>query len=479
MNSKSARIIIIGGLIAVAVGVGTYLVSTTGSGQQELVMVATKESSAEQNILVDWVHIHGIVIDPSDPTSIYLGTHVGLYKSSGGSGWKNIGEDRSDLRGFIVHPYDTKVMYSSGHPPEGQNLNLGFRKSTDGGLTWETVSTILDPPVDFHAMTISPANPNILYGYDSAGRGLFITKDAGNSWKQINSPHGAVISLAAHPKDEKVVFAGTHSGIYRSDDEGLTWTQLDEFKGFGVTALAFERDGALYAFATFPPMIKGIDMAKSNDDGKTWNMLRADLGNEVVFHIAVDPTNQNILYASTALRLQSGEEPESLYRSTDGGQSWLLLTTSSKSHPAIGSESSKRPITLADVSMTDINGRTFSFGQFASKVLVLHLTAPNCPSCAAQNFALTELARKYTPDEVSFVSVNIDPTLKDADLKEWAKRYGITWTVARDSVGLALDLGIKTSSTVFVIDQTRTSVFRHDSVTDAATLMEEIEQLIG
>ena len=469
---KSSRIIIIGIIIAVAVAVGVvaYFTSTTGTGQQQGVTPSTKESSPGQTILVDWKHVHGIGIDP---TTIYAGTHGALYKSSGGSGWTVVGDDRSDLMGFLVHPYDGKILYSSGHPPQGGNL--GFRKSIDGGLTWQTLSTVLSPPADFHAMAISAANPNILYGYDSGGRGLFRTEDGGNTWKPVNSPDDTIISLAAHPKDERVVFAGTSSGIYRSDDQGFKWSQLSEFKGFPVTALAFGREGMLYAYVAS----QGGGIVRSNDDGRSWITVGGDLGSETIFNIAVDPINQDSLYASGALKLQSGETAQSLYRSTNGGQSWFLIATNSKSHPAIASEPSKLATTLADITITDINGRTFSFGDFTSKILILQLTAPNCPSCAAQNSELTRLATKYTPDQVSFVSISIDPTLNDSDLKEWAKKYGITWTVARDNVGLAFALGIRTSSTVFVMDESRTSGFRHDGVVSSEVMQEEVEQLVG
>jgi len=332
MNSKSARIIIIGGLIAVAVGVGTYLVSTTGSGQQEGIISSTKESSPTQNILVAWGHLHGIGIDPGDPITIYVGTHKGLYKSSGGSEWTIVGNDRTDLNGFVVHPYDGKVMYSSFQSAQGENLE--FRKSADGGLTWQTVSSVLSPPARFHAMTISGASPNILY--NSPGRELFRSQDGGKSWEGVNSPSDNVISLAAHPKHEKVVFAGTANGIYRSDDQGFTWRQLDEFKGLRVSALAFGREGILYAFVASQMHLAAVGMVRSSDDGNNWTELGWKYRAEVVFNIAVDQVNQDTLYAYGALHLPSGEIPDSLYKTTNGGQSWSLIATNNKSHPALG-----------------------------------------------------------------------------------------------------------------------------------------------
>ena len=334
MNSKSNRIIIIGGLIAVGVGVGVgaYYMSTAGTDQQQLAISNTKEPS--QNILVDWEHLHGIGIDLGDPTTIYVGTHKGLYKSSGGSGWTIVGNDRSDLNGFIVHPYDGKVMYSSFQSTQGENLE--FRKSTDGGLTWQTLSSVPSPPARFHAMTISAANSNILY--NSPGRELFRSQDGGKSWERVNSPSDNVISLAAHPKDEKVVFAGTANGLYRSDDQGFTWRQLDEFKGLRVSALAFGREGIVYAFVASQMHLAVVGMVSSSDDGNNWTVLGWKSRAEVVFNIAVDPLNQDTLYAYGALHLPSGEIPDSLYKTTNGGQSWSLIATNNKSHPSLPSE---------------------------------------------------------------------------------------------------------------------------------------------
>ena len=331
-NGKSNKAVVIGVIIAIAVGVGvaTYFISATGTVQKQGITGSATESSRGLVTLVDWKHVHGIGIDPADPNIIYVATHAGLYKSSGGSGWIIVGTDRSDLTGFAIHPYDSKVMYSSGQ----QGENLEFRKSADGGLTWLTLSSVPSPPARFHAMTISAASPNILY--NSPGRELFGSQDGGESWERVNSPSDNVISLAAHPKDEKVVFAGTANGIYRSDDQGFTWRQLDEFKGLRVSALAFGREGILYAFVASQMHLAAVGMVRSSDDGNNWTELGWKYRAEVVFNIAVDQVNQDTLYAYGALHLPSGEIPDSLYKTTNGGQSWSLIATNNKSHPALG-----------------------------------------------------------------------------------------------------------------------------------------------
>ena len=112
--------------------------------------------------------------------SIYLATHNGLYNKKQNSSWVKVGNDKSDLMGFVINPTKEGVMYSSGHPVTGGNL--GFRMSTDSGKTWQTISSVTDTPIDFHAMSLSPVNNNILYGSPGGGYALFITQDEGKTW---------------------------------------------------------------------------------------------------------------------------------------------------------------------------------------------------------------------------------------------------------------------------------------------------------
>ncbi|HJU59497.1 MAG TPA: hypothetical protein VJ583_07085, partial [Nitrososphaeraceae archaeon] len=109
--------------------------------------------SDKSNILGNWHDIHGVGIfntdgNSNDDGSVYLATHNGLFNKKQNSSWVKVGNDKSDLMGFIINPTKEGVMYSSGHPVNGGNL--GFRMSTDSGKTWQTISTVTDNPIDFH-----------------------------------------------------------------------------------------------------------------------------------------------------------------------------------------------------------------------------------------------------------------------------------------------------------------------------------------
>ena len=105
-----------------------------------------------------WMDVHGVgVFLSGTDDSLYLATHNGLFKKNVGTGWTLVGSETTDLMGFTISQAREGVMYSSGHPA-AMNGNLGFRKSIDGGITWQTISYVKDQPVDFHAMKIGRAH---------------------------------------------------------------------------------------------------------------------------------------------------------------------------------------------------------------------------------------------------------------------------------------------------------------------------------
>ncbi len=345
---------------AMLIGVG-IIVGMTGflaySPSQTTLAVANPQNIA----LVSWNHIHSIGIDPKDQDTVYVATHHGLYRWSENSGWGVVGAEKFDLMSFITHPYESNIMYASGHPPAAPVLNLGFMGSTDAGLTWQKISNVLDSsPIDFHAMAISAADPNIIYGY-SSHEGLFKTTDGGKNWEQINLPRDSagILSLAAHPKDVNQVIAVTNDGkTLRSLDQGKTWKYVN-WVSMEFTVVAYGNDGTLYAFVTKDPMGMGMGMriAKSIDDGKTWVPIGSGFANgEVVFAIAASPSNPEMVYTASMLGTKTGTIL-SVYKSSDGGINFNLLGTNDKTHPLLsGQQLSLEPLppTQREETMTEM-----------------------------------------------------------------------------------------------------------------------------
>ncbi len=249
-------------------------------------------------------HAHGLAVDVGNPDRLLIATHHGLLQLVNESSLSRVGNGTDDLMGFTVHPTDAMTFFSSGHPARGGNL--GFQKSTDGGATWQKVSNGINGPVDFHAMTISRVNPDIVYGYFG---NLQRSTDGGKTWEVAK---GTVqpISLTTDPKRESVVYAATKNGMMVSEDMGDSWKNLSpSLEGGAVSTIAFDLSGE-YALA-YSLKLRG--MGKSTDGGIAWQKISESFGGEAVLYIAFSASDPRI-YALT--------ESNAIYRSTDKGDSW-------------------------------------------------------------------------------------------------------------------------------------------------------------
>jgi photosystem II stability/assembly factor-like uncharacterized protein len=234
---------------------------------------------------VEWRHVHGLGVDPTDSSILYIATHGDFYQSRSGAPPVKVDKIRADYMAFNAPHDKVSPLYASGHPSTGGNT--GLIKSTDGGITWQSVSNVLEPAVDFHAMTLSKRDPNLILGFDSGGRGLFKTVDAGKTWENLEYPE-YISALTISPNDSQLIFAGTGNGIYNSNDGGKTWNHI-AYEGLAVYAMNFDDQGILFA------SVDTFGLVRSNDLGASWEDLPdIDL---TVTSIAFDSPNK-ILYVS-------------------------------------------------------------------------------------------------------------------------------------------------------------------------------------
>ena len=242
-----------------------------------------KIASTTDTRTVEWRHVHGVGVDPTDSGILYIATHGDFYQSRNDAPPVKVDKVRADYMAFNAPHDKSSPLYASGHPSSGGNT--GLIKSTDGGMTWQSVSKVLEPPVDFHAMTLSKSDPNLILGFDSGGRGLFKTSNAGNAWENLEYPE-YISALAISPDDSQLIFAGTGNGIYNSNDMGITWNHI-AYEGLAVYAMSFDDQGILFA------SVDTFGLVRSDDFGITWEDLPdIDL---TVTSIAFDSPNK-ILY---------------------------------------------------------------------------------------------------------------------------------------------------------------------------------------
>ncbi len=135
--------------------------------------------------------------------------------------------------------------------------------------------------------------------------------------------NGRIRSMAIHPSNGDVVFAGSaEGGVWRSEDAGQSWYPLMQYElSLAVGAIAIDpiNPNIIYAGTGEPttwPGYEGVGVLKSIDGGATWSNT-GTIGNGHIARVAIDPTNTSVVYCAGF----SG----GLYRTTNGGTSWSLI----------------------------------------------------------------------------------------------------------------------------------------------------------
>jgi photosystem II stability/assembly factor-like uncharacterized protein len=245
-------------------------------------------------------HIHGIAVKPDDSSQLYVATHHGLYTVSMDGKVTAVSEANHDFMGFAVHPTESNILYGSGHPAGGGNL--GFIGSTDSGKTWRQISPGVKGPVDFHSMTVSTADPKVIYGMHG---GLQVSRDGGQTWELVGPLPNKVIDLAASGTAVDILYAGTAEGLLVSRDGGKSWQSAFPTKN-PAPLVEVDKNGTVYAF------IVGVGLLKQQEN--KWTRLSNDFGQGYLLHLTVDPNNLERLYAVSS--------DGALLTSLDGGQQW-------------------------------------------------------------------------------------------------------------------------------------------------------------
>jgi hypothetical protein len=261
----------------------------------------TADLSAQDTRIADLAHIHGLGFDPAQPGQLLVATHHGLYSVAPTGSASQVSEIANDFMGFVAETGDAGMLLASGHPPEGGNL--GLIASSDGGVSWSPVSSGAQEVADFHALAVSGANPDRIYGLF---RGIQVSIDRGKSWAVASAGPSATFDLAASSVDEMTIFAATGGGLYRSDDGAESWTLHGPPSP--VTMVTVGGDGTVYAF------FAGVGLFSADADASNWTLLNDGLAGREFLHLAVDPKDASHLVAVT--------HANEVLESRDRGKSW-------------------------------------------------------------------------------------------------------------------------------------------------------------
>jgi photosystem II stability/assembly factor-like uncharacterized protein len=246
--------------------------------------------------LPDTPDYHSLLVAPSDPQTLVLGTHNGLYRSTdGGTTWNDAslaGQDAMNLARA-----DEDVVWGAGH-------NV-LAKSTDGGRTWEYVAPDGLPHLDVHGFAVDPRDPKTVWAA-LAGEGLFRSTNGGGSFSLVSREVGAGVMALAITEDGRVLAADMQQGLFVSSNDGKSWkvTLRAALMGFAVNPNEPER-----VLAT------GQGILLSTDGGRTWDEVLPL--SEGAGPVAWAPSEPGTAYVVGF--------DKTLYKTTDRGETWTRV----------------------------------------------------------------------------------------------------------------------------------------------------------
>jgi photosystem II stability/assembly factor-like uncharacterized protein len=292
----------------------------------------------------------GAVGVPSQPNVFYIGVNNGgVWKTNDfGRTWKPIFDDQptGSVGDIVVSPSNPDVIYvGSGEGLQRPDLSVGdgIYKSTDGGKTW--INTGLKDGQQIGGMAIDPKNENRVfvavlghpYGPNTE-RGVYRTTDGGKNWERVlyKDENTGAIQVTIDPNNPNIIYAdlwagrqgpwengawdGKESGLFKSTDGGTTWNKLTT--GLPTTEQGLGRIGFCIAASNSNRMYATVDAGKyggiyrSDDAGESWHVANEDgrlwgRGSDFA-EVTVDPKNEDIVYTADVV----------VWKSIDGGKNW-------------------------------------------------------------------------------------------------------------------------------------------------------------
>ena len=196
-------------------------------------------------------------------------------------------------------------------------------------------------------IVIHPENENLWYVTAGSG-GVWKTENSGTTWKSIfdGQKSYSIGCISLDPQNPNIIWVGTGEnvggrhvaygdGIYKSEDGGESWKNMGLKKSEHLSKIIIhpKNSNIIWVASQGPLWSKGGERGvyKSNDGGKSWIQTLGD--NEWIgaTDLLIDPRDPNLLYAATWQRHRTiagylgGGPGTAIYKSNNGGEDWIKL----------------------------------------------------------------------------------------------------------------------------------------------------------
>jgi photosystem II stability/assembly factor-like uncharacterized protein len=290
---------------------------------------------------------------PGDPMTYYMGsTGGGVWKTTdAGITWRNV----SDVVRSVDPGQEPRIM---GQVDPNLAAAGVIRPPVEGLPQMKTTERRGGDPfgsASIGAVAVAPSDPNVVWagtgsacprGNVSPGDGVYKSTDAGDTWRHMGLENaGQIGRVIVHPADEDIVYVAVlgnifgsnpERGVYRTTDGGLSWTKiLFVSDDAGAVDLAMDASNPRVLYASIWQarrnpwnMISGgpdSGLYKTVDGGNTWLRLSKGLpeGELGKIAVAVSPAFPKRVWA-----LIEHEDKGGLYRSDNGGAKFRLINSS-------------------------------------------------------------------------------------------------------------------------------------------------------